>query len=434
MNITVIGTGYVGLVQGVCLAELGNAVSCVDIDTAKIKRLNAGASPIFEPGIEELIIRNLKEGRLTFTTSLSDALVECDIAFIAVGTPANEDGTANLRYVQTAASEIGKNLKGPVAIVTKSSVPIGTSRMVRALVAAEYDGEFEVLSNPEFLREGTALADFMNPDRIVIGGAEGSEAVHKVRRLYEVLDAPVLITNPETAEMIKYASNSYLATQISFINSIAQICEHVGADVTEVAKGMKLDARIGSKAFLQAGLGYGGSCFPKDIDATIQVAEQHGIDFKILKATKETNASQRSQFIDKIRNGLGDITGKDLTLWGLAFKPLTDDIRDAPSLDIARCLLSEGARLHVFDPVAEDNFRKVFPEANLVFHADPLGALEGSQGLIIITDWNEFKQLDFQSVKDLMVTPLIFDGRNVYSKEDMTTMSDLGISYVSIGR
>ena len=435
MNITVIGTGYVGLVQGVCLAELGNTVYCVDIDATKVEKLNNGISPIYEPGIEELITHNLKEHRLFFTTSIADGLKNCDIVFIAVGTPSNPDGTADLRYVQAAAEDIGKNLHEPVAVVTKSSVPIGTSHMVRETIAKHYQGDFEVLSNPEFLKEGTAIADFMKPDRVVIGGSDNSPAVHLVARLYEVLGAPILITNSETAEMIKYASNSYLATQISFINSIAQICEKVGADVTEVAKGMKLDSRIGSRAFLQAGLGYGGSCFPKDVDATIQMGLKYDVHFTLLEATRDTNQLQRTHFMEKIKAAEGTLKGKIITLWGVAFKPLTDDIRQAPSIDIAKWLIEEGATLNIFDHVAQQNFQKLFPaHAPITFFADALEAATKSDALIIITEWNEFKQINFADLLKHMATPTIYDGRNIYSKEDMKTMEELGISYTSIGR
>lgn len=435
MNITVIGTGYVGLVQGVCLAEIGHTVYCVDIDPDKVEKLKKGISPIYEPGIEELIIKNLKKKRLFFTTDISEAFKKCDVVFIAVGTPAMPDGTANLSYVESAATEIAKNLRKSTIVVTKSSVPIGTSKMISEIMSKHFKGEVPVLSNPEFLREGSAISDFMKPDRIVIGGPENSKAVSTLAKLYQPLSAPVLITSCATAEMIKYASNSYLATQISFINSIAKICEKVGADVTEVAEGMRLDSRIGPKAFLQAGLGYGGSCFPKDVDATIQMGRQHDAHFSLLEAAKDINTNQRHHFMQKIQNGLDSLKGKHITLWGLAFKPHTDDIRDAPSISIVRWLLDEGASVNVFDPAAHNNFQKHFSEETaIVFHDDHLSAATNSDGLIIITEWNEFKQIDFADLLKRMKNPVIFDGRNIYSKTEMKLMDRLGFSYFSIGR
>ncbi len=429
MKVLVIGTGYVGLVQGVCLAELGNEVVCIDVMPEKIEKLKKGISPIYEPGIEELITKNLKAKRIKFSTSLAGNISGAEIIFIAVGTPPDEDGRADLKYVKAAAEQIGQNLKKYAVVVNKSTVPIGTGEMVRKTIEKHYKGDFDVVSNPEFLREGSAIDDWMKPDRVVIGDSNGRKAAKKVAKLYEVLEAPILITNLETAEMIKYASNSFLATQISFINSIAQICEKVGADVGEVSRGMKLDGRIGKRAFLNAGLGYGGSCFPKDVEALVQIAADNKVDFKILEEVEATNKLQRVRFVEKIKLELKDLKDKTIAVWGIAFKPKTDDIRMAPSVAIIEQLMSLGAKIVAFDPVAEENLLKIMPEVKFVGNA--ADACRDADALAIITEWDEFRQIDLKKIKKTMKKPVIFDGRNIYEPENMR---ELGFKYYSIGR
>lgn len=429
MKVMIIGTGYVGLVQGVCLAELGNEVVCIDLIPEKIAKLEKGISPIYEPGIEELITKNLKAGRIKFSTSLAENIAGAEIIFIAVGTPPDEDGRADLKYVLAAAESIGKNLKKYAVIVNKSTVPIGTGEMVKKTIQRHYKGEFDVVSNPEFLREGSAIDDWMKPDRVVIGDSNGHKAAKKVAKLYEVLGSPILITNLEAAEMIKYASNSFLATQISFINSIAQICEKVGADVTQVSRGMKLDGRIGNRAFLNAGLGYGGSCFPKDVEALIQIAGDNKVDFKILEEVEAVNKLARTRFVEKIKSELKNLKGKTIAVWGIAFKPKTDDIRMAPSVAVIEQLVSLGAKIVAFDPVAEENLLKVMPEVKFVDNA--ADACKNADALAIITEWDEFKQIDLKKIKKTMKNPVIFDGRNIYEPE---MMKELGFRYFSIGR
>ncbi len=429
MKIAVVGTGYVGLVQGVCLAELGNEVVCVDIDEEKIAKLRRGVSPIYEPGIEELIRKNLGAGRIGFNTSLAQQIKGTKIIFIAVGTPPDESGRADLKYVLAAAAEIGKCLDHYAVIVNKSTVPIGTGELVRNTIKKYYRGDFDVVSNPEFLREGSAIDDFMHPDRVVIGCNNGKTAAYKVAELYMVLGAPILITNLETAEMIKYASNSYLATQISFINSVANVCEKVGADVADVARGMKLDKRIGQRAFLSAGLGYGGSCFPKDVSALIQIARENKVDFRILEEVEAVNKEQRQRFVLKVKETLGDLKGKRIAVWGIAFKPKTDDIRDAPAVSIIESLLSLGAKITVYDPVAAENIAKIFPQASLAKKS--IEACRGADALLVITEWDEFKQINLSEVRGIMSRPVILDGRNIYAP---ARMKELGFEYYSVGR
>ncbi|MEK9155716.1 MAG: UDP-glucose/GDP-mannose dehydrogenase family protein [Patescibacteria group bacterium] len=429
MKIAVVGTGYVGLVQGVCLAELGNEVVCVDIDEEKIAKLRRGVSPIYEPGIEELIRKNLGAGRIGFNTSLAQQIKGTKIIFIAVGTPPDESGRADLKYVLAAAAEIGKCLDHYAVIVNKSTVPIGTGELVRNTIKKYYRGDFDVVSNPEFLREGSAIDDFMHPDRVVIGCNNGKTAAYKVAELYMVLGAPILITNLETAEMIKYASNSYLATQISFINSVANVCEQVGADVADVARGMKLDKRIGQRAFLSAGLGYGGSCFPKDVSALIQIARENKVDFRILEEVEAVNKEQRQRFVLKVKETLGDLKGKRIAVWGIAFKPKTDDIRDAPAVSIIESLLSLGAKITVYDPVAAENIAKIFPQASLAKKS--IEACRGADALLVITEWDEFKQINLSEVRGIMSRPVILDGRNIYAP---ARMKELGFEYYSVGR
>jgi len=416
-------------VQGVCLAELGNQVRCVDIDKEKIEKLKKGISPIYEPGIEELLKRNLKLGRIVFDTAIKSHMAGNEMIFIAVGTPPEEDGHADLKYVLAAAEEIGKNLSHYQIIANKSTVPIKTGQLVRETIAKFYKGDFDVVSNPEFLKEGSAVDDFMHPDRVVIGYAGNKEAAEKVAALYAVLGTPALITDLETAEMIKYASNSYLAAQISFINSLANICEKAGANIEDVARGMRMDERIGKKAFLGAGIGYGGSCFPKDVKSLIQIARDYKNDFKILEESEKVNKIQRLKFIERIKNKLGNLKGKKIAVWGLAFKPRTDDIRDAPSVTIVEGLLDLGAKIFAYDPVSENNFRKIAPDVN--FCSSSLEACEEADALVIITEWSEFRQADLEKVREKMRNPIIFDGRNIYS---LPRMKELGFKYISIGR
>ena len=429
MKIIVIGTGYVGLIQGVCLAELGNEVVCIDIDANKVKKLKKGISPIYEPGIEELIHQNLEDGRIKFDISLKDNIKDAEVIFIAVGTPSDESGRAELKYVLAAAEDIGKSLKNYAVIVNKSTVPIGTGELVKKTIQKHYKGKFDVVSNPEFLKEGSAVDDFMHPDRVVLGSNNGADAAKKVARLYEILGSPILITNLETAEMIKYASNSYLATQISFINSVANICEKVGADVTEVSKGMKLDKRIGGRAFLSAGLGYGGSCFPKDVQALVQIARDNEVDFKILEEVEAVNKNQRQKMVLKIKNVLGELKGKKIAVWGVAFKPRTDDVRDAPAITIIEALTDLGAKIVAYDPVAEETAEQVLPDVK--FAKKSIEACKDASALVVITEWNEFKQIDLNKIKQVMKKPIIFDGRNIYNP---TEMKKLGFEYYSIGR
>lgn len=429
MKVMVIGTGYVGLVQSACLAELGNEVIGIDVDPNKIEKLKAGISPIYEPGIEEVLQKNLNAGRLRFGTDLAKNIDDCEIIFVAVGTPPDEDGRADLKYVLTVAEEIGKSLKSYAVIVNKSTVPIGTGELVKETIKKYYKGKFDVVSNPEFLREGSALEDFMHPDRVVLGDNNGKVAAKKVAKLYEVLGAPILITNLETAEMIKYASNSYLATQISYINSISRICEKLGADVNQVSAGMKLDKRIGEKAFLNAGLGYGGSCFPKDVEALIRIARDSGEEFAILDEVEAVNKAQRQRFVEKVTKIIGDPSGKKIAVWGIAFKPKTDDIRMAPSITILEGLLALGAEIIAYDTVAEENISRVMP--CIKFAKTPVDACIGADALLIITEWDEFKQLDLTKVKRAMKSSVIFDGRNIY---DVAEMKRIGFEYYSIGR
>ena len=430
MKITVIGVGYVGLVTGTCLAEMGNQVIGVDIDKQKINGLNKGKIPIYEPGLADLVTKNIKEKRLEFTINLAEAVKKSEIIFIAVGTPSLPDGTVNLDYVKTVAESIGKVMNGPKIIVNKSTVPIGTGNMVARIIKQFYSGDFEVVSNPEFLREGSAVSDFMKPERIVIGN--GKQKVKKIMiDLYKPLKAPMVITDIKTAEMIKYASNTLLATEISFINSVANICEKLGADVTKVAEGMKLDRRIGQYAFLEAGVGYGGSCFPKDVKALIQIAHENGERFSILEAVEATNEAQKQSLLVKIQSLVGnDLATKRITLWGLAFKPQTDDLREAPSLVIIKQLLDRGAKVVAFDPIAREQAQKILGKA-IDFETDCYQAARRADCLVVVTEWPEFKQVDLKKLKSVMKAPNLVDGRNIFDKE---TMKKMGWHYLSIGR
>lgn len=427
--ITVIGTGYVGLVTGTCFADLGNRVVCLDIDETKIEILNSGGVPIYEPGLEEMVRRNVKAGRLSFTTAYAEGLKEAEFVFIAVGTPEGVDGEADLRYVQRAAQSIAEVMDHPLAIVNKSTVPVGTGDWVADIVNRhkQADVEFAVVSNPEFLREGVAISDFLNPDRVVLGSLN-REAAEKVAQLYLSLRAPIVITDLRTAEMIKYASNAFLATRISFINEIANVCEALGADIKEVAVGMGYDKRIGHH-FLDAGVGYGGSCFPKDVKALAHMAAIHGRHPQLLRTVTEINRHQRRLVVQKLRSLMGSLQDKIIGLLGLAFKPNTDDMRESPSVEIARLLMNEGACVKGYDPVAMGVAARLLPEIGLA--EDPYVLAKGCDALVVVTDWNEFKHLDMARVKTLMRQPIIVDGRNMYEPERMKA---LGFTYRGIGR
>jgi len=428
-NICVIGVGYVGLVTGACLADLGNKVICLNRSQQKSDNLKKGILPIFEPGLEEIVRRNYEAGRLNFTTSYDEALRDVEFVFIAVGTPSGSEGEADLSHVTQAAEQVAKRLLKHMIIVNKSTVPIGTGDWVADIINEHKvnDVEFAVVSNPEFLREGSAVYDFMNPDRIVLGSTN-REAAERVAELYAPLQAPVIITDLRTAEMIKYASNAFLATKISFINEMANICEALGADVKEVALGMGSDRRIGH-AFLGAGMGWGGSCFPKDVKALAHIAATHGCHPQMLRAVMEINYDQRKRVIQKLREILGNFRGKTIGLLGLSFKPNTDDMRDAPSIEIVHMLQHEGAQIKVYDPVASDNAKKILN--NVIYCDNPYTVAEGADALILVTEWNEFKQLDMGRIAKSMRQPVLFDGRNIYEPEKMRA---LGFTYRGIGR
>jgi UDPglucose 6-dehydrogenase len=429
-NITVIGTGYVGLVTGTCFADLGNNVCCLDIDENKIKTLEAGESPIFEPGLEEMIDRNAQANRLSFTTDYATALSEAEFVFIAVGTPEGVDGEADLKYVGGAAKTVAQTMQHPLIIVNKSTVPVGTGDWVADIIRENQPKpiDFSVVSNPEFLREGAAILDFMNPDRVVLGSLD-PKAANQVAELYLSLRAPIMITDLRTAEMIKYASNAFLATRISFINEIANICEQLGADVKEVATGMGYDKRIGH-FFLDAGIGYGGSCFPKDVKALAHMATTHGTHPQLLKSVMDINQYQRIHVVQKLRDVLGRrLSSKVIGLLGLAFKPNTDDMREAPALEIARFLLRENATVKGYDPAAMSVATKMLPVLELA--KDPYDLAKDCDALILLTEWNEFKHLDMPKVKSLMRQPVFIDGRNLYEPE---TMTSYGFIYRGVGR
>jgi UDPglucose 6-dehydrogenase len=428
-NICVIGVGYVGLVTGTCFADLGHQVTCIDVDEAKVEKLRAGIMPIYEPGLEEMVRRNAQAGRVTFSTSYHEGLQEAEFAFIAVGTPQGSGGEADLKYVRAAARSIGAAMQHPLVIINKSTVPIGTGDWVADIVR-RYQSEpidFAVVSNPEFLREGAAINDFMFPDRVVLGSLE-PEAAAQVAQLYLSLRAPIMITDLRTAEMIKYASNAFLAARISFINEIASICEALGADVKEVAVGMGYDKRIGPH-FLDAGIGYGGSCFPKDVQALAHMAAIHGCHPQLLRAVMDINRDQRRQVIHKLRELLGSLDEKVVGVLGLAFKPNTDDMREAPSIEVIHLLQSEGARIQAYDPVSMSNAGLYLHDVTLC--QDAYEAARGADALVIITEWNEFKHLSLVRLKEVMNQPVVVDGRNVYDPELMQT---LGFVYRGVGR
>ncbi len=431
MKIAVVGTGYVGLVSGTCFAETGNDVICVDIDQRKVDMLSSGQITIFEPGLEILFKRNLKEGRLTFTNNLEEAIKDSLVIFLALPTPPGEGGAADLKYVLGVADQLGKIMTDYKVIVDKSTVPVGTADKVHAAIAANYKGEFDVVSNPEFLREGVAVDDFMKPDRVVIGAssARAFEVMDELYAPYVRQGNPVMHMDTRSAELTKYAANSFLATKISFMNEIARLCELVGADVDMVRKGVGSDDRIG-KRFLFPGIGYGGSCFPKDVQALVHSASEVQYDFKILKAVEAVNYDQKKIMMPKIDARFPSVTGKTVAMWGLAFKPNTDDIREAPALELIDELLSRGAQVRAFDPEAMPNVQRQL--GNAIDFADSMyHALEGADFLIIATEWPEFRTPDFGKIESLLSEKVIFDGRNVF---ELDTMEKKGFEYYSIGR
>ena len=428
-KICVIGVGYVGLVTGTCFADLGNEVTCIDIDETKIEKLKAGRMPIYEPGLEEMVRRNVQMGRLRFTTSYEEGIKDAEFVFIAVGTPSGVDGEADLKYVRMAAESIAAVMDHPLTIVNKSTVPVGTGDWVADIIEKHKvnDVNFAVVSNPEFLREGSAVLDFINPDRVVLGSLN-QEAAERVAQLYLSLRTTIMITDLRTAEMIKYASNAYLANRISFINEIASICEALGADVKEVAVGMGYDKRIGS-SYLDAGVGYGGSCFPKDVKALEHMASIHGCHPQLLRAVMEINRDQRRLVVQKLRDLLGTLDEKVIGILGLAFKPNTDDMRDAPAAEIIHLLQNEGARIKAYDPVAMEVAKGVLN--TVTYCANAYEVAEGSDALVVMTEWNEFKHLDRARIKKAMRQPILIDGRNVYDVEEMQS---LGFVYRGMGR
>ena len=428
-KICVIGVGYVGLVTGTCFADLGHEVTCVDIDEAKIGKLEEGVMPIYEPGLEEMVRRNAQAGRIHFSTDYRQGLEGAEFAFIAVGTPQGSGGEADLKYVRSAAKSIAQTMSAPLIIVNKSTVPIGTGDWVADIVRRHQPAAigFSVVSNPEFLREGSAINDFMHPDRIVLGSLD-PDAAGQVASLYLSLRAPIMITDLRTAEMIKYASNAFLATRISFINEISSICEALGADVKEVAVGMGYDTRIG-RYFLDAGIGYGGSCFPKDVQALAHMAAVHGCHPQLLRAVMDINLDQRRQVIHKLREMLGTLDQKAIGVLGLAFKPNTDDMREAPSVELIHLLQSEGSQVRAYDPVAMVNAHLYLRDVALC--EDAYDVAKGADALVIVTEWNEFKHLALPKLKELMRQPIIVDGRNIYDPEQM---KELGFVYRGMGR
>lgn len=436
MKIVIVGSGYVGLVTGACFSEVGIDVVCVDIDQKKIENLNKGIIPIYEPGLEEMILRNMKKGRLAFSTSIADSIQDCEVMFIAVGTPPDEDGSADLKYVLSVARDCGKNINDYMLVVTKSTVPVGTSQKVKAAVQAELDKrnvsiEFDVASNPEFLKEGAAIDDFLKPDRIVVG-LESQRAEDLMRSLYKPFTMnghPVIFMDITSAEMTKYAANSMLAAKISFMNDIANLCEIVGADINLVRKGIGSDSRIGHK-FIYPGIGYGGSCFPKDVQALIRTAGEYNYELRVLKAVEAVNQDQKMVLFNKMSNYYGgDLAGKTVAVWGLSFKPQTDDMREAPSVVIINQLLAAGAKVKAYDPVAIKEAKHHFGET-ISYYEDQYEALIDADCLAIITEWPEFKFPNFKIIKKLLNEPAVFDGRNIYDKAEMARH---GFDYACIG-
>jgi len=443
MNIAIVGTGYVGLVSGTCFAEMGINVTCIDIDSKKIQNLKKGIIPIYEPGLEDMILRNVKAERLHFTTKITDILDNVDVVFSAVGTPSGEDGSADLKYVLEVARTIGQHMRKYILLVTKSTVPVGTARLVRHTIQEELDKrgldiDFDVASNPEFLKEGDAIKDFMSPDRVVVGveSEKAKEMMTKLYRPFLLNNFSVIFMDIPSAEMTKYAANAMLATRISFMNDIANLCELLGADVNMVRKGIGTDVRIGSK-FLYAGIGYGGSCFPKDVKALIQTAEQNGYDLKVLKAVEEVNEHQKRILFSKLLKHFGNaIEGKTIAVWGLSFKPNTDDVREAPSLVLIKKLLKAGCKIRVFDPVAMPEAQKAFErlgfkvDGNIYFANDIYDAVLDADALMLVTEWKEFRMPSWGVVRKSMKGKIILDGRNIYDADELT---DYGFTYDCIG-
>jgi UDPglucose 6-dehydrogenase len=432
MKITIIGTGYVGLVTGTCLAESGNQVICVDNNLEKLEMLEKHIIPIYEPGLEEIFIRNIHEQRLSFTSDLVTAVKTSEVVFLCLPTPPKEDGSADLQYVLSVAENIGAGINQYKIIVNKSTVPVGTTKLVKDAILKYTNVEFDVISNPEFLREGSAIVDFMKPDRIVVG-TQSEIAKEKMQELYDPflgVDRKLIFMDEASSEMTKYAANSFLATKISFINEVANLCEKVGADVDHVYEGMGTDSRIGKK-FLKSGIGYGGSCFPKDVSALHKIAKAHDYDFKILKAVTEVNDFQKHSLVLKIKDYFGeDLTGLKFAVWGLAFKPDTDDIRESPSLSIIQELLAAGAAVEVYDPEAMPSVQK-YTDLKIAYGAQPYDILDHADALVVATDWNEFKTPDYDKIQSLLNSKVIFDGRNIYHPKKM---HELGFYYASIGR
>jgi len=431
MRIAVVGTGYVGLVAGVCFADSGHTVACVDVDEAKIKALRQGRSPIYEPGLEELLEKNLAAERIAFTTDLKEAVRASDVVFIAVGTPERDDGSADLRAVMSVAHQIADVAERFMVVVNKSTVPVGTAARMQAEIAARAKVEIDVVSNPEFLKEGAAIDDFLRPDRIVIG-SPSERARGIMAELYAPFvrtEGPMYFMDPRSAELTKYAANAMLASRISFMNDVAMLCERVGADVDSVRKAMGADERIGQK-FLFPGCGYGGSCFPKDVKALIATARNHGLDFTLLSAVDAVNDRQKRLLAQKARVHFGSLRGRKFGVWGLAFKPKTDDLRHAPALALIDELLADGATVSAHDPVAVDNARRIFDD-RVQFVSNPYLAADGADGLFLVTEWNEFRQPDFARVKAAMKQPILFDGRNIWNPK---RLREIGFTYYGVGR
>ena len=436
MKIAVVGTGYVGLVTGTCLAEVGTNVTCIDIDKKKIEGLKNGVMPIFEPGLEPMVTRNYKKGKLHFSTDITSAIKDADVAFIAVGTPPGEDGSADLQYVLKVASQIGANMNSYGVVVTKSTVPVGTAEKVRAAVQEQLDArgvdiDFDISSNPEFLKEGAAIDDFMKPDRIVVGvdTAKAEETMGKLYKPFIMNGHPLIFMDIPSAEMTKYAANSMLATRISFMNDIANLCEIMGADVNAVRKGIGSDPRIGSR-FIYAGIGYGGSCFPKDVKALIETGKQNNYRMRILEAVEDVNESQKSVLFNKLTSSLGtDLSGKTFAMWGLSFKPNTDDMREAPSLVLIDKINAAGGKVVAYDPVAMPETKHMIGDI-ITYVDEPYQALDGADALLLVTEWSEFKLLDFDEVTKRLKNKLIFDGRNIYDRKEM---AEMGYEYYCIG-
>jgi UDPglucose 6-dehydrogenase len=435
MNIAVVGTGYVGLVAGACFAETGNDVICVDVNEKKVEALKAGKVPIFEPGLEDLVRSNSKAGRLTFTTSLKDAVEASKVIFIAVGTPQDEDGSADLTHVLAVAKGIGESMNGPKVVVDKSTVPVGTADRVRAEIEKVSKFPVDVVSNPEFLKEGAAIDDFLRPDRVVVGVAS-ERAAQVMKELYAPFvrtNNPILVMDVRSAEMTKYAANTMLALRVSFMNEIANLCEKAGADINQVRIGIGSDERIGM-SFIFPGIGYGGSCFPKDVQALIRTGKDHDVDLRIARAVEDVNASQKKVLVQKIVGHYGQdkVKGKTFAVWGLAFKPKTDDVREAPALSICSELIRLGAKVRAFDPEANETFRERFGDSGQLEYVDNnYAALDGADALIVCTEWNAFRQPNFDKISEMLSEPVIFDGRNIYDPADMRSY---GFMYYSIGR